>query len=192
MRRVWYTSDLHLGHRMVAGIRGFASTEEHDTNMVDAWNATVAPDDTVFVLGDIAVGGFGWHLERIRTMNGKKHLIAGNHDPVHPKHSTSEAKNTPAWSETFATIQPFSRRKLHGRTVLLSHYPYMSWGDGPGRGPARDEQYRLPELGELLIHGHTHGAERDHGEMFHVGWDAWGAPVPQETIIDWILTKGAE
>lgn len=26
----WTVSDLHLGHRLVAGMRGFDTTEEHD------------------------------------------------------------------------------------------------------------------------------------------------------------------
>lgn len=203
MSDIYFTSDLHIGHKHVASIRGFDTaehidfgiyetgpdTDAHDEWLAANWDATVRPQDQVFVLGDISINGGQHALDWIASRPGTKHLISGNHDPVHPGHRTA-AKKLPHWGQYFETIQPFMRRKLMGTNILLSHFPYASFGDGEGREGSRFDQYRLPDMGELLLHGHTHGTERDHDSMFHVGVDAWGGMlVPQDTIINWIASK---
>jgi len=200
MSDVWYTSDIHVGHRLVAGIRGFNAVlddegkpspddvAEHDRVLGANWDAVVKPGDQVYVLGDISINGGQHALDWIAARPGTKHLIAGNHDPVHPMDRRA-TKKTPHWLGYFETVQPFMRRKLGGQDLLLSHFPYASWGDGEGREGSRYDQYRLPDLGAKLLHGHTHGTERGHGTMLHVGVDAWGlSPVPQQAVIDWMTT----
>lgn len=191
--RTFYTSDLHIGHRWVAGLRGFGddagAPNHHDVALVDMWTRTVTDKDTVYVLGDVALSGFPYALALLASLPGKKHLIAGNHDPVHPMHR-SAASQFARWADVFASIQPFARRRLNGHEFLMSHFPYEAWGEGPARGgelAARHVQYRLPDRGIPLLHGHTHGTERAHGHELHVGLDAWGFElVPQETVIEWL------
>lgn len=199
MSEVFYTSDLHVGHRMVAGLRGFKmfadengvpspiDVQAHNDQLAANWDAVVKPEDTVYVLGDISINGGQHALDWIEERPGTKHLVAGNHDPVHPLHSRSQ-KLLPHWGKYFETIQPYSRRKLMGHTVLLSHFPYWSYLDGPGRDTARFEQFRLPEMGEYLLHGHTHQSDDiEHGLSFHVGVDSHNLQlVPQSEILDWI------
>lgn len=203
MSNVYYTSDIHIGHKLVAGLRGFnhydprpqefglpveavPDTAAHDAWLADIWDKTLGPKDTVFVLGDISINGGQHALDWIAERPGTKHLIAGNHDPVNPMFRTAVAK-LPLWNQYFETITPFMRRKLDGMNFLLSHFPYESWGDGPAREGSRHNQYRLPDMGLPLLHGHTHGEERAHGNMFHVGVDAWdGQLVRQDTIMDWL------
>lgn len=208
---IYYTSDLHIGHRLVAGLRGFydedspieqifgddrvvqalfeADPDEHDAWLADIWDTTLHPDDHIYILGDISINGGQHALDWISARKGHFHLIAGNHDPVHPMDRRA-TRLLPKWLEYFDTIQPFLRRKLDGQNFLLSHFPYMSWGDGPERGEARYEQYRLPDLGLPLLHGHTHGKEREHDNMLHVGVDAWdGQLVPQSHVMDWLATR---
>lgn len=190
--RTWYTSDLHIGHRLVARHRGFDTPDgpdidAHDLALASTWDAKINEHDTVWVLGDISMSGGTSVLEWIAARPGTKHLISGNHDPVHPMHRDA-IKHLPRFLEVFATVQPFLRKKLVGNEVLLSHFPYADCGDGPARPGTRYEQYRLPDLGAFLLHGHTHGQERAHGHSLHVGLDAWKlSPVPQEEIIAWIL-----
>lgn len=187
MSRIWYTADLHIGHRLVSEIRGFESPIDHDTALIDSWSSTVQPRDTVYVLGDVAVSGYGYALSVMESLPGKKHLVAGNHDPVHPMHRQSFAPKFHEWASVFATISPFGRRRLAGREVLMSHFPYAEWGDGPQRPGSRYDQYRLPDVGTPLLHGHTHGDEREHGHSLHVGMDAWEMKlVDQEQVIAWL------
>jgi calcineurin-like phosphoesterase family protein len=176
---VWYTSDLHLGHRLVAGLRGFSDTDAHDDAIEGAWRAHVRPDDHVWVLGDIAVSRPDAALERLATLPAAKHLISGNHDACHPMHRSAHRKTAP-YLAVFDSVQPFARRKINGEDVLLSHFPYDS-----DRGiEARYPQYRLANCGAWLLHGHTHLPERrTSAREIHVGVDAWNlAPVSDLTI----------
>lgn len=200
MSKVFYTSDLHFGHRKVAELRGFWTPEEHDYAIVEQWNDQVTKHDTIYVLGDIALSSHKYALDILKDLPGHKHLISGNHDIVHPMHTRGHSKaEMDRWFETFDTIQPFLRKKLNNTDVLLSHFPYPEAGDGSHREGARYEQYRFPDLGRPLIHGHTHGKETIHDSQyssdwttiknqFHVGWDAWGRLVDQEEIIEWLNT----
>ncbi|WP_336628424.1 MULTISPECIES: metallophosphoesterase [unclassified Microbacterium] len=200
--QTFYTSDLHLGHDKVARLRGFEETHGHDAALAMRWRLTVQPQDTVYVLGDVtgtsATARVEAALDLLRLLPGRKHLIAGNHDPVHPMHRRSFARWMPAYLEVFDTVAPFLRRRIGGHEVALSHFPYASYGEGPHRGGAeasRHDQWRLPDLGLPLLHGHTHQPEREHVDEaweralrpsrgIHVGVDAWGlAPAPQEAII---------
>ena len=48
----------------------------------------------------------------------------------------------------------------------------------------RYTQYRLPNQGRWLLHGHTHNKDqRIHGKQLHVGLDAWGM---RPVSLDWI------
>ena len=91
--RVFYTSDLHIGHGRVADIRGFTSTRDHDAAIREAWCAEVTARDTVYILGDVAVSGFPYALGFLKALPGRKHLVAGNHDPVHPMHRRTDRKS---------------------------------------------------------------------------------------------------
>lgn len=79
----WFTSDLHIGHdkEFIWKARGFNSVEEHDTQILLRWNAAVSPKDTVYILGDLCMGGDEKEWDRIYTnLNGNKKFIIGNHD----------------------------------------------------------------------------------------------------------------
>ncbi len=178
---VWFTSDLHFGHRLVADHRLFDDVTEHDEQIATNWRKAVGPRDQVWVLGDIAVSSPKYALGILADLPGEKHLIAGNHDGCHPMHRDSH-KRVGAYLEVFSTVQSAARRRVAGVEVLLSHFPYER-----DRGEARYTQWRLANRGAWLLHGHTHGTERvtitpDSREI-HVGIDAWeGAPVHLSTI----------
>jgi len=192
MTKRFFTSDQHIGHKFVAGTRGFADPAEHDRVLAEKWDAVVGPDDTVFVLGDISInpkrdGAWDW----FRVRPGKKHLIAGNHDEVHAMHSKAlQAQQDPRWTETFATINTWARLKVQGRTLLMSHHPYD--GEGSRDIEDRNVEYRLKDSGFPLLHGHTHAKHRVHtsalgSPQFHVGVDAWDFElVPEATIVEWL------
>lgn len=175
----YLTSDFHIGHGFVSGLRGFKSVEEHDKAIQDAFNV-VFPDDIVWILGDICVSASGWMraLELLKKQPGRKRLIAGNHDPV-ANHHREAWKFYRQGMEVFESIQEYGRIKIGGGYALMSHYPYSGTGSDHEGEEERYSQYRLPDLGMTLFHGHTHGKERvhysDRGTLeVHVGMDAWG------------------
>ena len=174
MSGVWFTSDQHYGHKLVAELRGFASTDEHDDAIDANYRALIRKADAqVWFLGDLSLKGTETALrpiiERIAALPGRKHLIAGNHDPIHPMHRDAH-KFADLYRIAFESVSVYARRRIGGRDVMLSHFPYAA-----DRGfEARHPQYRLPDLGMPLIHGHMHVSERRTGPReVHIGLDAW-------------------
>lgn len=113
---IWFTSDLHLSHTnsIKHNNRPFASSQQMDEEIIKRWNKKIAPNDTVYVLGDVC---WGWNSKRIHDtfskMNGIKYLIIGNHDKLGP-HQLSNV-----WAE----ITPYKRITIDNYRVILSHYP---------------------------------------------------------------------
>lgn len=172
MTAVWYTSDTHFAHNLVAGLRGFATPEEHDEQVIANWNAVVRPGDMAWHLGDVGLGNEARVLEMAARLNGVKHLVAGNHDRCWSGHRDAR-KRQRAWLGVFESVQAFAKTRIDGRTVLLSHLPYEGMGDHTAE--ERYPQFRLPDLGEWLVHGHTHSSlQIDGPRSVHVGLDAWG------------------
>lgn len=179
MSIVWFTADPHLGgHRLVAEKRGFDCPEQHDAAIADRWRAVVRPGDQVWVLGDIAVNNPAVALMILAGLPGRKHLILGNHDTPHSMHRSSH-NHQAAYLAVFDSVQLAARRRIGGQDVLLSHFPYTA-----DREETRYPQWRLPDLGAWLLHGHTHLPEvRTGPREIHVGVDAWGlTPVNLDTI----------
>jgi calcineurin-like phosphoesterase family protein len=82
VNRVFLIGDTHFGHSKIIDFEGdarpFKTIEEHDEKLMDLWNQTVKPKDTVWHLGDVGFGdGFFTILSKL---NGLKKLVMGNHD----------------------------------------------------------------------------------------------------------------
>lgn len=183
---VFYTADTHFGHERIIELcnRPFDSVEEMDQQMVKRWNEVVREDDIVYHLGDVT-GGSTKPLVNVRLLNGRKILIAGNHDACHPMHR-QWLKHLPLYLEAgFEAVMPFAKRKAAGVTFLLSHLPYQNGGDHTlGE---RYTQFRLPDLGLPLVHGHVHTLFKERGNGLNVGVDQWDFyPVREDVVHDWL------
>ncbi|MDG8309764.1 hypothetical protein OK885_10715, partial [Streptococcus pneumoniae] len=77
---------------------------------------------------DVAVSGWPYALGVLADLPGRKHLVAGNHDPVHPMHRRTFTRSMDRFLEVFETVSPFVRRRVAGHEVFLSHFPYLEWG----------------------------------------------------------------
>jgi calcineurin-like phosphoesterase family protein len=85
----FFTSDWHLFHSNIIKYcsRPFKDEQEMKNVIIKRYNEVVKPEDTVYVLGDVAmIGRHGLSkLEPVlHKMNGIKHLILGNHDEGKP------------------------------------------------------------------------------------------------------------
>ena len=87
MTKTFVTSDHHFNHGNilrfkrddgVTPVRDFPSVGAMNEFMVQQWNDIVAPDDKVYHLGDFSMGRNG--LSYAARLNGRKTLVAGNHD----------------------------------------------------------------------------------------------------------------
>ena len=188
--RTFFTSDLHVGHRLVSDMRGFTTPDDHDAVLAQRWDIAINQNDVVWVLGDISGGGRGSQLtalDWLKQRPGKKHLVSGNHDTVHPMHSTAHTL-LPDYLEVFKTVQSAARRQIARQTCLLSHFPYAA----DTLADRRDfSQWQLPDRGCWLLHGHIHRDVRQVGQQIHVGLDAWGlTPVLLDTIANMLPRVG--
>ena len=196
MSRVWFTSDLHIGHATITTVRGYDSPSRHDAELALNWDTLVAPEDSVWVLGDISAGGREAQtraLEWLSLRPGSKHLVAGNHDGVHPMNRDSH-QHFDIYTAVFSSVGTVGYRKVYvrdeSRRVVLSHFPYHSSCSGEGDRERRFDQWRLRDEGRPVLHGHTHSPEKltlssNGTPQIHVGADAWALrPVSPEQIAE--------
>lgn len=90
MPNIFFTADTHFNHTKILAfepmVRDFDSIQEHDEELIKRWNARVRPSDTIWHLGDVYLGKDQAHfIEIMKRLNGKKHLVRGNHDTFHTK-----------------------------------------------------------------------------------------------------------
>lgn len=113
----FYISDTHFGHKncMAFDARCFKDVEEHDQTLIERWNETVGYDDDVYHLGDVS-----WHnstrtLEILNQLNGRIHLIKGNHDNKILKNRDIQNR--------FVEITDYKEINDNGKDIVLCHYP---------------------------------------------------------------------
>jgi calcineurin-like phosphoesterase family protein len=171
MSKIWLTSDLHFNHdkEFIWQARGFNSVQEMNEALVKNFNSVVAPEDTVYILGDNMMGmDMESGLAYLRRLNGIKYMAIGNHD--------TDARIT-AYRDSgiFSDIQFGYRIKVKGRVYLFTHYPTVT---------ANGDDLRVVNL-----YGHTHQEDsnffEDRPYMYHVGVDSHNCfPVSMDKVIE--------
>lgn len=78
----WFTADTHFGHKNILGFeptsRPYIDTDTMDWAIIRNINSVVMPNDTLFILGDIAFSSRHDMLDHINAQ--KIIIILGNHD----------------------------------------------------------------------------------------------------------------
>ena len=180
---MWFTADLHFGHANIIGYSGrpFADASAMNKALIERWNDSVHTEDTVWVLGDVALGRTEETLALVAELNGQKVLLAGNHDRCWVGHG----RRAEGWTERylaagFAEIyQGQTQIDIGGRRVLACHFPYR----GDSHDHDRYVEQRPVDQGAWLLHGHVHERWRQHGRMINVGVDGWNCnPVDEATL----------
>ncbi len=137
MSNTFFASDLHFGHTNAvekftredgSPLRGFSSVDEMDETIIDNWNKTVAPNDRVFLLGDVVINKK--HIDKARRLNGQITLILGNHDVLPLE----------VYAGIFHRVLPL--KEFDG--CILTHIPVHLSQVGPGN------------RWKLNVHGHLH------------------------------------
>jgi calcineurin-like phosphoesterase family protein len=109
-----------------------------DAALLENWNRAVKPADTVYILGDLFFRNAVSAEEYLQQMNGKKHLITGNHDRDWMKKTDL--------LRYFESVERMTEISDGARKITLCHYPMMTWN-----GAAK---------GGYMIHGHIHNDTR--------------------------------
>lgn len=168
MTDTFFTADIHFGHRAMLdperGNRPFRTTDEMDEFIVKAWNEVVGPRDNVYVLGDVSFAPYPRTLELVNSLNGRLHLVAGNHDEAMLK--------KPPFVASFEWVKDLHYLRVDGCRFALCHYPLATW--------------RNCHKGSFHLHGHSHGGLSGRNPArVDVGVDCWRyRPVILERVLD--------
>ena len=136
--RIMYIADCHFYHNRICwemDNRGFPSYAEMNEHMIAQWNEKVTARDSVYILGDFSIAKGDATEKVIRRLQGKLHLIIGNHDRYLEDKGFDQS--------LFRSIEPYQEIRDNGRLVVLSHYPVFCY-----KGQYRPNTY--------MLYGHVH------------------------------------
>lgn len=155
---IFFTSDNHIGHSNILKYcpnRGDVWGEDvlaMNDGLRKNWNRVVQPGDTVYLLGDVT---FDHKPDRaaeyLNSLNGKKHLVFGNHDKI-------IKKNKELFSSVFESMQDYLEVSINGQHVCLFHFAPRVW----------NKSHR----GSWCLWGHSHGGLPPWGLSVDVGIDS--------------------
>ena len=172
----------NLGHKNILKFcsnRKFKDIEEHDEAYIANHNALVAPEDDVWCLGDFAFRNEKPVDEYVKALNGRIHILFGNHDK-----SAIMARNV-FTSSHFGIFELVYKKKK----FVLCHYPMIFFNSSSHKE------------GAFHFHGHihTHPVLRPynhigfHPNSYDVGVDNNDhSPILIEDAIDKILKNRDE
>lgn len=184
---IWFTSDLHFGHKNMCaeGLnfcdRPFATVAEMNEALVTYWNETVGEHDTVYVLGDLAMGKIDDSLAWAAQLKGYKRLLPGNHDRCWVGNGAKHEKWIKPYADAGFPVTTEDHIVHIGRWFDLSHFPYSGDSEDEDRYP----EFRPEDKGEWLLHGHIHDMWVRKDRMINVGTDVWNyRPVSIDDLVE--------
>lgn len=143
-QKIFFTSDLHIGHRNVLIFcrRPFLDMKDMVDSLVKNWNSVVGENDIVFDLGDMFWFDSRHEVKKfVNRLNGTIYKIAGNHDMDCRK--------------LFELCDPEKVKVLDDTTVV--------WIDRPGQKTVEVWLEHMPKAtwphwthGSLNFFGHIH------------------------------------
>jgi calcineurin-like phosphoesterase family protein len=131
-----------------------------DQHMIEVWNAVVKKGDDVYHIGDLT---FGDPEQYVKRLNGKIHLVPGNHDRVKKYARLIEHGKVKLLPE-------LHRCSLNGQYMTLCHYALATWDRA--------------HYGSWMLHGHSHGTYKGNGKIMDMGVDCLPnyAPISFENL----------
>jgi calcineurin-like phosphoesterase family protein len=163
----WFISDTHFSHKNIIGYTGrpFQTVDEMDKTLMENWNESIRPEDTVFFLGDFGLGSSDFLTDLCSRLHGYKICIRGNHD------------GTPAKMHKigFSLVLESAFIKIGRHVVELIHIPSH------------------PAPAHFQLHGHVHEKRPNQlvdGQL-NLSVEVWDyKPVAEKTIV--ALLDGAD
>lgn len=150
---IWFTSDLHLGHRNIAGpkvsnwkdgYRDFDQANQMDAKLIGNINDLVQPEDTLYFLGDFCLSKDKKDIRAYRDRIACQDIefIFGNHDK--PK----EIRAVFPKAEWYMEIEENNTR------ICMFHYAARVW----------NKSHR----GSIFLYGHSHS---------NLEYEEWGRSI---------------
>ena len=138
-KNCYFIADLHFGHGNIIKYdkRPFQNIQSHDETIILNWNNVVSHNDNVFIVGDFSFQYVGKYFHQL---NGKKHLIKGNHDKQLDKFCRENDIPLVSYMEIKVCDEDTPRK---WQDIILCHYPIAEWNKA--------------HYGSWHVYGHTHG-----------------------------------
>lgn len=170
---IFFTADTHFDHSRIIKYcdRPFKSVDEMNGEMIKRWNDKVSNKDVVYHLGDFCFSRGNTGISNIKKfryqLNGKIHLIIGNHDD----------EDNCVDSNCFDSVKYLSQIKIDGQKIILCHYSMRVWN--------------ASHYGSWQLYGHSHGVLPDIGGLtFDVGVDRFDfCPLSFDEVKDIMATR---
>ncbi|MDD3122070.1 MAG: metallophosphoesterase family protein [Candidatus Izemoplasmatales bacterium] len=145
----YYIADLHFGHENILKYdnRPFQNILKQDDYIIRNWNNEVKEDDDVYIIGDISFYKADLTIELLESLNGRKHLIVGNHDS-----SLIKKKKVRACFESIDEYKEIKDGDMH---VILCHYPIPFFKN-------------FQKKNYVHLYGHLHNRSYDDNMMNHM------------------------
>jgi len=120
-----------------------------DETLIANWNARVGLKDHVYHLGDFALGDAEKARNILHRLNGRIHLVEGNHDSIARKLASKFASYRAGFIEI----------RINRQRLTLGHYAMKVWNKS--------------HSGAWHLYGHSHGTLKDdiHSLSFDCGVD---------------------
>lgn len=133
-QKVYFTSDLHFGHRNILrptfANRPWKDEKEMGEALIENWNSVVTNEDYIFHLGDLFWFNDSRAIKKVLgRLNGKEiYLLPGNHDDMSSYHRVDDPRIkiisdiATVWVHNYYKESPFKQVEL-----FLSHCPSLTW-----------------------------------------------------------------
>lgn len=174
---IFVISDTHFFHKNILTFTkpdgtfirpGFESVEEMNEHIIEKWNSVVKDTDEVIHLGDVT-----FHDRKISDimyrLNGRKHLILGNHD------------NVTSLQKYFVSIRSwFTLPKSTRVPIVFTHFPL------------HESSFKYKGNDTCLnVHGHIHEKNIPDERYVNVSVEQCNyIPVALEDIMDGVYNPG--
>ena len=139
MNNTYFIADTHYGCEDMLSYdnRPYLSISEHDEAVITIHNVAVSNDDDVYFVGDVGnEDNIELTISIIKQLNGRKHLIVGNHD--------KKLLSNSDFTDLFVEITDYKELILDENLIVLSHYPIAVF----------NKYYD----GSYHLYGHTHNS----------------------------------
>ena len=186
MSKIFVSSDYHFNHdrEFLWKARGFNSVDEMNEAIIANHNSVITDEDDIYILGDICLGGGAPGITDknqalIERLNGRIHVILGNHDTPARQKMYMMCKNV-------VDVKYADMIHYRGYHFYLSHFPTIT---------SNLEKETLKQC-TICLFGHTHQNNNffmDMPFMYHVGVDSHNCtPVLLDDAIEDMKAKVKE
>jgi len=182
---IWFTSDPHFLHANIIKYcnRPFEDIKEMNQTLVNNWNSVVGEDDLIFCLGDFALGKESDCNHILKSLNGHKVLIKGNHEKTVMKKSFNRDEFDGGIYQLLEIKVNDEEVSNEFQDIILCHYTMMTW----------NKSHR----GAWQLFGHVHGMFDNSPNLspnqFDVGVDSHDfTPISYQRVKEIITQRNLE